>query len=277
MELLLDAESQIETWQEVILVYNAALKQINTKLEILNDEFQHVHQYNPIEHIKSRIKTSESIVKKLRRHGYESTIENMVKYVNDIAGIRVICSFTSDIYRIAEMIRLQNDIHVIAVKDYIRLPKASGYKSYHMLVTVPVFLSDRTVDVKVEIQIRTLAMNFWAIIEHSLQYKYKENMPDEVRGRLLRAAKAVDALDMEMSSVRDEIMDAQNSNRRKAGIVSDILNNIENLYRTMNKREVGKIQDEFFRVYQADDIALLERFNRQLDVLSESYRAQSLN
>lgn len=139
MELLLDAESQIETWQEVILVYNAALKQINTKLEILNDEFQHVHQYNPIEHIKSRIKTSESIVKKLRRHGYESTIENMVKYVNDIAGIRVICSFTSDIYRIAEMIRLQNDIHVIAVKDYIRLPKASGYKSYHMLVTVPVF------------------------------------------------------------------------------------------------------------------------------------------
>ena len=107
MELLLDAESQIETWQEVILVYNAALKQINTKLEILNDEFQHVHQYNPIEHIKSRIKTSESIVKKLRRHGYESTIENMVKYVNDIAGIRVICSFTSDIYRLAEMIGKQ--------------------------------------------------------------------------------------------------------------------------------------------------------------------------
>ena len=177
MELLLDAESQIETWQEVILVYNAALKQINTKLEILNDEFQHVHQYNPIEHIKSRIKTSESIVKKLRRHGYESTIENMVKYVNDIAGIRVICSFTSDIYRIAEMIRLQNDIHVIAVKDYIRLPKASGYKSYHMLVTVPVFLSDRTVDVKVEIQIRTVAMDFWASLEHKL--RYKKNIPAE--------------------------------------------------------------------------------------------------
>ena len=110
MENLLDAENQIETWQEVTLVYNAALKQINTRLEILNDEFQHVHQYNPIEHIKSRIKTSESIVKKLKRHGYESTIENMVKYVNDIAGVRIICSFTSDIYRIAEMIRLQSDM-----------------------------------------------------------------------------------------------------------------------------------------------------------------------
>ena len=117
MEFLLDAENQIETWQEVTLVYNAALKQINTKLEILNDEFQHVHQYNPIEHIKSRIKTSESIVKKLKRHGYESTIENMVKYVNAIAGIRVICSFTSDIYRIAEMIRVTTAIHGITGKE----------------------------------------------------------------------------------------------------------------------------------------------------------------
>ena len=197
MELLLDAESQIETWQEVILVYNAALKQINTKLEILNDEFQHVHQYNPIEHIKSRIKTSESIVKKLRRHGYESTIENMVKYVNDIAGIRVICSFTSDIYRIAEMIRLQNDIHVIAVKDYIRLPKASGYKSYHMLVTVPVFLSDRTVDVKVEIQIRTVAMDFWASLEH--------NAPEHVKRELIECAGMVSALDNRMQELNEEI------------------------------------------------------------------------
>lgn len=205
MELLLDAESQIETWQEVILVYNAALKQINTKLEILNDEFQHVHQYNPIEHIKSRIKTSESIVKKLRRHGYESTIENMVKYVNDIAGIRVICSFTSDIYRIAEMIRLQNDIHVIAVKDYIRLPKASGYKSYHMLVTVPVFLSDRTVDVKVEIQIRTVAMDFWASLEHKINYKFEGNALEHVKRELIECAGMVSALDNRMQELNEEI------------------------------------------------------------------------
>ena len=105
MELKVERDSDVDNWKEVILIYNSALKQISTKLEILNDEFQHVHQYNPIEHIKSRIKTSESIVKKLKRNGYESTIENMVKYVNDIAGIRVICSFTSDIYEIAEMIR----------------------------------------------------------------------------------------------------------------------------------------------------------------------------
>lgn len=205
MEVTFDADNQIETWQEVTLVYNAALKQINTKLEILNDEFQHVHQYNPIEHIKSRIKTSESIVKKLKRHGYESTIENMVKYVNDIAGIRIICSFTSDIYRIAEMIRLQNDIHVIAVKDYIRTPKASGYKSYHMLVTVPVFLSDRTVDVKVEIQIRTVAMDFWASLEHKINYKFEGNAPENVKEELIECSQMVSELDNRMQELNEEI------------------------------------------------------------------------
>ena len=116
---LRDYGNGVDSWKEVTLIYNAALRQMETKMEILNDEFQHVHQYNPIEHIKARIKTPESIVKKLKRNGYESTIENMVKYINDIAGIRIICSFTSDIYRIADMIREQKDIKVLAVKDYI--------------------------------------------------------------------------------------------------------------------------------------------------------------
>ena len=138
VEYVVDNENQVDSWQEVTLVYSAALKQINTKLEILNDEFQHVHRYNPIEHIKSRMKTSESIVKKLKRYGYESTIENMVKYINDIAGIRVICSFTSDIYRIADMIGNQNDIKVISVKDYIKHPKASAVSYTHL--TLPTIL-----------------------------------------------------------------------------------------------------------------------------------------
>ena len=129
MEYIPDTRDDVDSWQEVQLVYSAALKEINTKLEILNDEFGHVHQYNPIEHIKSRIKSSESIVKKLKKNGYETSIPNMVKYVNDIAGIRVICSFTSDIYRIAEMLINQNDIKVVSVKDYILNPKDSGYKT----------------------------------------------------------------------------------------------------------------------------------------------------
>lgn len=206
VEYVVDNENQVDSWQEVTLVYSAALKQINTKLEILNDEFQHVHRYNPIEYIKSRMKTSESIVKKLKRYGYESTIENMVKYINDIAGIRVICSFTSDIYRIADMIGNQNDIKVISVKDYIKHPKASGYKSYHMLVTVPVFLSDRIVEVKVEIQIRTVAMDFWASLEHKINYKFEGNAPQHIKTELVECARMVSDLDARMLSLNEEIL-----------------------------------------------------------------------
>lgn len=206
MELRVERDSDVDNWKEVILIYNSALKQISTKLEILNDEFQHVHRYNPIEHIKSRLKTSESIVKKLKKHGYESTIQNMIQYVNDIAGIRVICSFTSDIYRIADMISNQSDIKIISVKDYITTPKPSGYKSYHMLVTVPVYLSDRIVDTKVEIQIRTVAMDFWASLEHKIHYKFEGNAPEYIKNELVECARMVSELDAKMLSLNDEVL-----------------------------------------------------------------------
>lgn len=206
MDFLPDRGSEVDNWKEVILIYNSALKEIGTKLEILNDEFQHVHRYNPIEHIKSRIKTSESIVKKLKRYGYESTIENMVQYVNDIAGVRVICSFTSDIYRIADMIRSQNDIEILSVKDYIKNPKPSGYKSYHMLVTIPIFLSDRIVNAKVEIQIRTVAMDFWASLEHKIHYKFEGNAPTHIQDELIACAQMVSDLDAKMLSLNEEVL-----------------------------------------------------------------------
>ena len=206
MELKADNGEGIDSWKEVTITYSAALRQIETRMEILNDEFQHVHQYNPIEHIKARIKTPESIVKKLKRNGYESTIDNMVKYINDIAGIRIICSFTSDIYRIADMICKQKDIKVVARKDYITFPKASGYKSYHMIVTIPVYLSDRTVDTKVEIQIRTVAMDFWASLEHKIHYKFEGDAPEHIRNELGECAKLVADLDARMLSLNDEIL-----------------------------------------------------------------------
>ncbi len=198
-------KEELDRWKEVTLIYNSALKEIGTKLEILNDEFQDVHKYNPIEHIKSRMKSSESIVKKLKSRGYESTIENMVEHVNDIAGIRVICSFTSDIYRIADMLTAQDDLRVLATKDYIKNPKPSGYKSYHMLVTVPVFLSNRVVEVKVEIQIRTVAMDFWASLEHKIYYKFEGNAPEHIQQSLVNCAKIVEQLDAEMLSLNNEV------------------------------------------------------------------------
>ncbi len=200
------ANSEVDSWKEVQLIYNSALKEIGTKLEILNDEFQHVHQYNPIEHIKSRLKTPESIVKKLRKNGHESTIENMVKYVNDIAGVRVICSFTSDIYRIAEMIANQNDLKVLSVKDYIKKAKPSGYRSYHMIVTVPVFLSDRIAETKVEIQIRTVAMDFWASLEHKINYKFEGNTPDFIKHELVKCSEMITELDNQMLSLNEQVI-----------------------------------------------------------------------
>ena len=217
MELRAERDSDVDNWKEVTLIYNSALKQISTKLEILNDEFGHVHRYNPIEHIKSRIKTSESIVKKLRKHGHESTIQNMVRYVNDIAGIRVICSFTSDIYQIADMISRQRDVTVLYVKDYIKNPKPNGYKSYHMVITIPVYLSDGPVETKVEVQIRTVAMDFWASLEHKIYYKFEGEGPAYLQQELKACADMVDMLDAKMYSLNQDILE-WNSQRRPAGI-----------------------------------------------------------
>ena len=209
MEFKENGNAEIDNWQTTMLLYNSALKEVGTKLEILNDEFQHIHQYNPIEHIKSRIKSPESIVRKLRNKGLESTIDNMVHYVNDIAGIRVICSFTSDIYRIAEMLSNQSDLKVLSVKDYIENPKESGYKSYHMIVSVPIYLSDSVVDTKVEVQIRTVAMDFWASLEHKMNYKFEKNAPEHIKRQLYECAQMVSVLDDMMLSLNEEIQEAQ--------------------------------------------------------------------
>lgn len=208
MKLALKNYEDVDSWKTIMFLYTSAVKEVNTKLEILNDEFQHVHQYNPIEHIKTRIKTPESIVKKLKRNGHETSIENMVKYVNDIAGVRLICSFTSDIYKLAEMIGNQSDLKVLSIKDYIKNPKESGYKSYHMLVSVPIFLSDSVVDTKVEIQIRTIAMDFWASLEHKLYYKYEGNAPDYLEAELKACADVVDMLDAKMYSLNQALQEA---------------------------------------------------------------------
>ena len=205
----------VDSWKTVMFLYNSALKEVGTKLEILNDEFQHVHRYNPIEHIKTRIKSAESIVKKLKNDGCEVSIDNMVEHLNDIAGIRIICSFMSDIYPIADMIARQADITVLHVKDYIKYPKTNGYKSYHMVVTIPVYLSEGKRDTKVEIQIRTIAMDFWASLEHKIAYKFEGKAPDYLERELKSCADMVDMLDMKMFSLNQAIMAVEEEERRR--------------------------------------------------------------
>ncbi|SHK13672.1 GTP pyrophosphokinase [Hespellia stercorisuis] len=220
MKETIKSYDDVDNWKTVMFLYNAALKEVGTKLDILNDEFQHVHQYNPIEHIKTRIKTPESIVKKLKRNGYETSIENMVRYINDIAGVRLICSFTSDIYRLAEMIGNQSDLKVLSIKDYIKNPKDSGYKSYHMLVSVPIFLSDSVVETKVEIQIRTIAMDFWASLEHKIYYKFEGNAPAYISRDLQECAEMVSALDERMLSLNEAVLSC--SREQDKGIQEDV-------------------------------------------------------
>jgi len=209
MDTSLIFNEDVESWETLMFLYNSALKEVTTKLEILNDEFKHVHKYDPIEYIKSRIKTPESIVKKLKRHGLDINVDNMINNINDIAGVRIVCSFTSDIYQVAEMIGKQNDLTVISVKDYIRNPKASGYKSFHMLVSVPIFIGEKVVDTKVEIQIRTIAMDFWASLEHKIYYKFEGNAPAYISRELRDSATIVSMLDAKMLQLNEAIMQAK--------------------------------------------------------------------
>lgn len=195
----------MQEWERMRMIYDAALREVNTKLEILNNEFKMAHQYNPIEHITSRIKSPESIAKKLRHNNREVTVENIAKYINDVAGIRIICSFTSDIFRIAELISKQSDVTVLKIKDYITNPKENGYKSYHMIISVPIFLSDTVVNTKVEIQIRTIAMDFWASLEHKMYYKFEGNAPVNIRRELKECADLVSFLDQKMLAINEEI------------------------------------------------------------------------
>ena len=208
-----DVQDVMLEYRKIKLLYRYALKEIGTKLEILNDEFKLVHQYNPIEHIESRLKTDESITRKLIRKGKEITVENIQKYIDDIAGVRVICSFTPDIYRIVDMISSQDDIEVLKTKDYMLNPKVNGYRSYHLIVRVPIFLSDRVVPTKVEIQIRTVAMDFWASLEHKIYYKYEGNTPEYIKKELKECADLVTFLDSKMLAINEEVRSIREENK----------------------------------------------------------------
>ncbi len=206
MEMLDFVQSEEDGYKSAMLLYKAAVRKITTKLEILNDEFKLVHNYNPIEYVKSRVKTRDSIEEKLNRKGLEVNLENMISQIDDIAGVRIVCSFVPDIYRMAEMIGCQNDLTVVSIKDYIKKPKESGYTSFHMNVTVPVFLSDKVVDTQVEIQIRTIAMDFWASLEHKIYYKFEGNAPEYISRELRECAGIVSMMDDKMLSLNEAIV-----------------------------------------------------------------------
>jgi len=265
---------EIQLWREILDPYVLAVNELVIKFNHIIDEYRNMGSYSPIEQVHGRVKTISSILEKARKKNID--LNDMEEKVEDIAGIRIICQFVEDIHTVVDVIKNRTDMEIKSEKDYITNIKPSGYRSFHIIIYYTVETLKGPKKIQAEIQIRTLAMNFWATIEHSLQYKYKQNMPEQIRDRLSKAADAIISLDQEMSLVRDEIMDSQISFKIKANMVADILTNIQNLYKVANKREVIIIQDEFFKIYETGDLEQLERFKKELDIISEGYRAQSL-
>lgn len=198
-------EEKIEEINETLLIYRSAIKEVKTKLDILDDELKIKRKRNPIEYMKSRVKTPSSIMDKLRRKGFEMSIDSARKNLNDIAGIRVICSFVGDIYDIAKMLIRQDDIKLIEEKDYIRNPKPNGYRSLHLVIEIPIFFSDHAEPVRVEVQIRTIAMDFWASLEHKLYYKTSGESPVHITQDLKECAELIASTDMRMQDIQREV------------------------------------------------------------------------
>ena len=192
-----------EQFNRLMVKYIAALKVLETQIEIINDDFKYIKKYNPIEHIKSRIKSADSIENKLLKDGKEFTAENIENYINDIVGIRIICSFKKDIYELIELIRRSDIIKVIKEKDYIENPKKSGYRSFHIIAEVPVELINEKTYVRAEIQIRTLAMDLWASLDHKLSYK-EDDCPEHVLKRLYEVSNQMNIIDDEMNKLMTE-------------------------------------------------------------------------
>ncbi len=192
-------------YKELMMMYTCAIKEIRTKFDVLNTEFNVRYQRNPIRYMTSRLKRTSSIVEKLARKGMEFSIENIERGLNDIAGIRVVCSYIDDIYTIADALTQQDDITLIARKDYIANPKPNGYRSLHLIVEVPVFFAEMTKPMKVEVQIRTMAMDFWASLEHQLKYKHEIPEQELIMNRLSECAEAIAATDAKMLSIRNQI------------------------------------------------------------------------
>ena len=209
IDRIFDGSSKIletaQPFMELLMHNECALREIETKLNVLNDEFSLQYNYNPIESIKTRVKEPMSIIEKMKRKGIAPTIPNIEKTLNDIAGIRVICSFPEDIYAIAEMLIKQDDIKLISQKDYIASPKPNGYRSLHLIVEIPIFLSKGKKPMKVEVQFRTIAMDFWASLEHKMRYKKDVENAEEIARELKLCAEAINTIDYRMQDIRNRI------------------------------------------------------------------------
>ena len=267
---------QTKMWREMLIPYQQAVQELVIKFESIVNENHRLGKYSPIEFVTGRVKKISSILDKAKKKNIPlSMIEEEIE---DIAGIRIICQFVEDIDTVVELLRSRTDFKIKREKDYVSNTKESGYRSYHIIIYYEVHTALGKKELQAEIQIRTLAMNFWATIEHSLQYKYGDKIPGHIRKRLVHAAEAAHNLDNEMSKIRLEVLNAEGTFQYKSNIIADILNNIQNISDVIHdKGEVRQIQEEFYTLWEEGNLEKLEVFNKHLDIVAQNYKAQSIN
>ena len=257
----------IQNWKDFLTPYDQAVSELKVKLRSIRKEFRRKNEYSPIEFVTGRVKEVSSILEKANK--YSIPVDRIQYEMEDIAGIRIMCQFVDDIDTVVNIIRNRKDMQVLYEKDYVSNVKPSGYRSYHVVIRYPINMADGQKDILAEFQIRTLAMNFWATIEHSLNYKYKKNLPKDIQLKLKRAADAAFTLDEEMLEIKDEIKDAQTLFEVKSDIISSIMNSILNLISIGKVAEASRYQISLNKLIEEGEVwelnNLLRAVQRDID------------
>ncbi len=262
---------EVIDWGKFYMPYEIAVSDIENKFNNLKDAYSKMSSHSPIESVTSRVKSINSLLEKAKRKGV--THDEIGEKIEDIAGIRVICKFVEDIFVVVDLIKQQESpyFQVLDERNYVEYNKESGYRSYHMHVRYRIVTPIGPQFVVVEIQIRTMAMNFWATIEHSIRYKYKNEMPDELQQRLTRAAEAAFILDKEMSRIREDILELEEATKTKEKLLAETLRNIESLYLKHNLESARDFNEQFFEIYEEGDLNKLKLFNERLKIVAQLY------
>ena len=263
-------------WEEMLLPYEQAVRELTIKFRCLQEGFDALRLSSPIESVAGRVKQVSSILEKAKRKDIQ--LHEIEEKIEDIAGIRIICRFVEDITRVVQLLEERDglDIEILKERDYVSNMKVSGYRSFHLIIRYPVVTALGKKFVLCEIQVRTMAMNFWAVIEHSLRYKYNGKMPDEIKRRLVRSADAAFLLDREVSEIRQDIIQAERAAMNKENMVNELVHNIQILSRVAPPEDVARLNNEFMALCdgESDDEQFAE-LNRRVRVIAESYRMKN--
>ena len=254
---------EMNNWKKILTPYTQAVEELKIKFKGMRNEYINLDEYSPIEFVTGRVKKISSILEKAKKK--QIPLDQVEEKMEDIAGIRIMCQFVEDIYKVREIIRSRHDMYVVEERDYINNLKPSGYRSYHIIIKYPVQTAQGEKLIFAEIQIRTLAMNFWATIEHSLRYKYKQNMPEHLQERLNKAAEAAHLLDQEMAEIREEVLKSQQGFQAESNVVADIFGNVQALAKTKEQEDMNDIYETFWSLWEEGNVDKLNQFNKELE------------